>query len=129
MQDEIRVHISRRARLNIETKKKNYAHRMVPEYTIEGELDYGLLLENLNDWIGEHLRSSADVLIVQASVHDIHLGSLEEYPAHINRLADFLSQVNARVFFRSGDALHMPPAPILRSTRFSDLYMVYVPGH
>ena len=69
MQDEIRVHISRRARLNIETKKKNYAHRMVPEYTIEGELDYHLLLENLNDWIGEHLRSSADVLIVQASTY------------------------------------------------------------
>ena len=127
MQDEIRVHISRRARLNIETKKKNYAHRMVPEYTIEGELDYHLLLENLNDWIGEHLRSSADVLIVQASVHDIHLGSLEEYPAHINRLALYLSQVNARVFFRSGDALHMPPAHILKSTRCSDFYMVY--GH
>ena len=101
---------------------------MVPEYTIEGELDYGLLLENLNDWIGEHLRSSADVLIVQASVHDIHLGSLEEYPAHINRLADYLSQVNARVFFRSGDALHMPPAHILKSTRCSDLYVVYVLG-
>jgi hypothetical protein len=63
----------------------------------------------------------------QASVHDIHLGSLEEYPAHINRLALYLSQVNARVFFRSGDALHMPPAHILKSTRCSDFYMVY--GH
>jgi hypothetical protein len=46
---------------------------------------------------------------MQASVHDIHLGSLDEFPSNIARLASFLSQIKPTVYFRSGDALHMPP--------------------
>jgi len=92
-----------------DTVPQLFFHWMVPEYTAEGELDYGILLENLRDWLGEQLRSPDDILIVQASVHDIHLGTLGEYEAHVQRLALFLSTIRARVFFRSGDALHMPP--------------------
>ena len=42
-------------------------------------------------------------------MHDIHLGSLDEYAAHIDALARLLARTGPRVLFRSGDALHMPP--------------------
>jgi hypothetical protein len=43
-------------------------HWMVPEYNNEGALDYGLLLENLKDWLDKHLAGPHDVLVIQASV-------------------------------------------------------------
>lgn len=83
----------------------------MPEYDLEGGLDYGLLLENLGDFLralDPPLRAE-DVLVVQASVHDIHLGTLGEYGAHAARLAAFLAALPCGVLFRSGDALHIPP--------------------
>ncbi len=49
-----------------------------------------------------------DVLLIQASVHNIHLGSKSEYQTHITRLAQYLAGTGLRVIFRSGDALHIP---------------------
>ena len=43
-------------------------HWMVPEYDNEGGLDYGLLLENLKDWLDTNLAGPHDVLVIQVSV-------------------------------------------------------------
>ena len=68
-----------------------------------------MLVANLDSWLTDHAANENDSLIVQASVHDIHLGSLDEYAPHVEALAHFLAGLRSRVLFRSGDALHMPP--------------------
>mmetsp|Transcript_48289 Transcript_48289/g.151441 ORF Transcript_48289/g.151441 Transcript_48289/m.151441 type:complete len:673 (-) Transcript_48289:516-2534(-) len=86
-----------------------YFHWMVPEYNFEGNLDYELLVEKLSSWLEKFSYGPQDKVIVQASVHDIHLGSLAEYEANVKQLARFLKGLKGTVFFRTGDALHIPP--------------------
>lgn len=54
-----------------------FFHWMIPGYDDnDGFLDYPSLIEGLAAFVKKYARSAQDVLIVQASVHDIHLGSL-----------------------------------------------------
>ena len=82
---------------------------MIPSYDPDGFLDYQTLIENLDEFIKKHATGPRDVLVVQASVHDIHLGTLGEYKGHMDALSAYLSSLSMRVIFRGGDALHMPP--------------------
>lgn len=87
-----------------------FFHWMIPGYDDnDGFLDYPSLIEGLAAFVKKYARSAQDVLIVQASVHDIHLGSLDEYAGHIRNMAKYLAETGLRVLFRAGDALHLPP--------------------
>jgi hypothetical protein len=42
-----------------------YFHWMVPQYDMEGYLDYSLMLEELTEWLQKHLSKPEDLLIIQ----------------------------------------------------------------
>jgi len=88
-----------------------YFHWMVPQYSNDGDglLDYDLLLTELDQFVGKHYTGTTDTLTVQASLHDLHFGELEEYETNIKRMANYIKAVPARRSFRFGDAIHMPP--------------------
>lgn len=92
-----------------DTSPELFFHWMIPSYSPDGLLDYESLISGLDEFVKKHAASPNDVLTVQSSVHDIHLGSLGEYAEHVEAMAEYLSRLHIRVIFRSGDALHMPP--------------------
>lgn len=47
-----------------------FFHWMVPEYDMEGYLDYSLLLEAFGEWLQKHLSKADDILVIQVlSLH------------------------------------------------------------
>ena len=42
-----------------------YFHWMVPQYDMDGYLDYKLLLEELTEWLQKHVEKADDLLIIQ----------------------------------------------------------------
>ena len=78
------------------------------------ELDYANITWHIEHYINQTSLhpGGADVIVVQAGIHDIFFGTLRTYYRNIPQLAALLSRLHRRarirVLFRVGDMIHLP---------------------